>query len=417
MGIEDRTLPAVVHLTGAGARDVLGAAVDAGGGVLHDLRASQIQYRPGEDLVVRYRCDIDWPDGHEPRDTLLAATSARGTYPGTIPVVADIDEGSLQVSVWRWPFDPVLAGLPVAVTAAPLADRVRALGVELGTGAATLDVLAYRPTERAVVRLRADEGPTVYVKAVAPWTVASLAARHRLLLDAGLPVPRVLAADEALGLLVLAELAGSTLRDRIKADEAGWPAAERFVHIFEQLATVPTTDLPSIRGRLRDAVGHAALLRRVAPEHGPVIDRLVAAVEAALPASEARSPTAIHGDMHEAQVIVDGGAVTGLLDIDDVGVGDPLTDEATLVAHLRFRALVADEPGRRLELLRYADELRSAFAGGRDLDVLIAGVLVGLATGPFRIQRDGWRDEIGAVLADAAGLADAPRNRPMAIDR
>ena len=97
----------------------------------------------------------------------------------------------------------------------------------------------------------------------------------------------------------------------------------------------------------------------------------------------------VHGDLHEGQLVVDDNAVIGLLDVDDVGNGDPLDDVATMIGHLRFRAATGADPS----LEYYADDIRSAVATGHDpgdVDLHIAAVLVGLATGPFRIQQPDW---------------------------
>lgn len=409
MGIDDPALPAVTHLTGDAATDVLAVAVERAGGTLRDSRVSQIQYQPGRELVVRYRCDVDWPHGRQRRETLLAATTSNGHLAGAIPVVADTEHGELAVSVWRWPFDPVLPGLPTAVTGSLLTNTVRDLGIDVGDGPVAVDVVAYRPSERAVVRLRTSAGPVLYVKVVPPETAVPLAARHRTLRDAGLPVPEAIAVDEVAGLVVLTELAGTTLRDRVKQGLPHWPAASEFLSLSERLESAPSAGLPRLSGRLQDALGHGELLRTVAPELEPLLDHILDAVRAQIPEAECRPPAVIHGDLHEAQIIVEAGAITGLLDIDDIGVGDPLTDLATTVAHLRFRSLVHDDPEAAQCIGDYADSLHTTFAAramadARALDISIAAVLVGLATGPFRIQRDGWSEEIATVLTHAADL-------------
>ena len=53
-----------------------------------------------------------------------------------------------------------------------------------------LDVVAYRPTERAVVRITTTTGDVLaYLKVVAPDETASIAARHDALVAAGVPAP------------------------------------------------------------------------------------------------------------------------------------------------------------------------------------------------------------------------------------
>ena len=82
--------------------------------------------------------------------------------------------------------------------------------------------------------------------------------------------------------------------------------------------------------------------------------------------------------------------------------GDPVDDMATVLAHLAYRSISAVTA--RHDLDDYAGELRDAFSSHVDsvaLDTATAGVLVGLATGPFRAQRAGWQAAV-ADLIDAA---------------
>lgn len=397
--IVDPMLPAVTYLVGAEAHHALGAAVSAAGGTLLSTRALQVQYEPEHELVVHYRCEVDWGDGHPQRETLLAATSVDGVIPGTIPVLAETADGDLAVSVWRYPFDPVATGMPSAVTPCllePFTSPMLKPPIDL-------TVVAYRPTQRAVVRASDATGQAVYVKVVPPDAVEVLVEKHRGLRATGLPVPVVLGADDELGLVVLAELTGTTLRERIKSGLDGWPEPQEVLFLREQLAAIPTAGLAVVPSRVRDAVSHARLIERVVPDLIPGSSRLIELFEQTLPDVESRSNQVIHGDLHEGQVIVDeGGIIRGVLDIDELGCGDPLGDLATLIAHIRFRGLVAETGGDRI--LEYSDRLRDGFSDAVDgpaLDIVIAAVLVGLATGPFRIQQPGWTETTRLVIEEA----------------
>jgi hypothetical protein len=398
--IDDPLLPAAAHLTGPGAVDVLRPVVAAEGGALVSCRISQVQYRPESDLVVRYRCDVR-RNGAVVNDTLLAATTVGGPYPGTLPIEATTPEGTtLAVGVWRWPFDPVLTELPTIVTP-PLA-RER-FGDLVGSGV-HIDVVAYRPTERAVVRLRGDLGE-VYVKVVPPATTTSLVARHRALGDAGLPVPSVLRSGP--GWIAMEALGGTTLRERLKSGAQRLPAPDRYRRMLETLSAVHLDDAVPVRSRVQDAPHHAAMLATVLPDAGGRLDEIVGR----LSATPVRSAVGtVHGDLHEAQLVVDDDDVIGLLDIDDVGRGDRLDDVATLVGHLRFRAASSDDP--RVD--DYAIRVRTALSHDfhdADVDRHVAAVLVGLATGPFRIQQDRWEAttlQVLDLIEHHLTLADAP---------
>ena len=100
-----------------------------------------------------------------------------------------------------------------------------------------------------------------------------------------------------------------------------------------------------------------------------------------------------------------GGAITGLLDVDDVAAGDPVDDLATLIGHLRFRARGVDPSapgaGRLLDHVTALHCHAASRVGPGAIDVAVAAVLIGLATGPFRVQRPGWQRDVTGVVADA----------------
>lgn len=386
--IDDPLLPAAAHLTGCRAFDVLRPVVAASGGELLRSRASHVHYRPRSDLVVRYRCDIRRGE-RTTVDTLLAATTPSGPFAGTVPVEADTADGThLSVGVWQWPFDPVLVDLASMVTPRRAAEQ---LGGLVGP-TPDLEVVVYRPTERAVVRaVGADR--VIYVKVVPPSTTDGLVARHVALGEAGLPVPSILAVGD--GWLAMQSLVGTTLRDRLKHGTAALPPPERYRELLGAIATVDLADAPPARSRLDDAPHHAAILATVVPDERDRLDEIVEQLSSA-PASACR-PSVVHGDLHEAQLVVDDDAITGLLDIDDAGPGDILDDIGSLLAHLRFRAMTSGDA----RIVAYADRIRDVIAGDHDsseVDRHVAAVLVGLATGPFRIQQPDWESTTRQVL-------------------
>lgn len=414
MLLDDPVLPAAAELTGEGSLAVLTAAVDAAGGRLHSGRCAQVHYHPGRELVARYRCDVTWPDGRRRNDTILAATAPEH-LPGTVPLVADLDGRELAVSVWRWPFDPLVPGLETAVTPSALSSHLAGLIA----GPIRVEVVAYRPTERAVIRVHGADGEVLYVKALRPADVDPIAARHQALLDAGLPVPRVLASDRTLGLLVLAELPGTTFRDRLKSGRRPWPAPAAMADLTDRIAGAAIGGPPRRASRTCDAIAHVELLEILLPDRVDDLRRVADACRAALDDVEDRSGAVVHGDLHEAQFVVgDDGTITGLLDIDDCAPGDPLDDPAVLIGHLTYRAITTTDAHLRRAIEKTVDDLGAEFARRHDrcaLDLTVAAALMGLATGPFRIQMDGWQHVTGLVVdAAIARIADAGGTAPIA---
>lgn len=401
--IDDQVLPAASELAGPAAIEVLRPAVDAARGILHDACCVHIHYVPGRELVARYDCDITWPDGRR-RDTLLAAATPNGTLPGALAVQADTPTSTLVASVWRWPFDPILPGLEVATTPSALTTALAPAGVDV----VAVDVVAYRPAERAVVKVVASDDVVRFLKVVPPALVAGIAERHAAVRAAGVAVPTIEYVDHPHGLLLMGALAGRTLRDRIKAGENTWPDPERLERLLDVIADIDPTDVGDSPRAARsvDAIAHAALLHEIAPECGAQVDPLVGVIESSLPAVANRTGAVVHGDLHESQLFLDdAGGITGLVDLDDLGRGDPVDDPAVLIAHLIHRGLASQDP-RVVRVVRPGiDALRRHFGrrhGVEALDLTTAAVLLGLATGPFRSQSSDWRWRTRAVVDAAA---------------
>lgn len=404
--LDDAVLPAAAYLTSPAAADVLGAALAAGGAELRSSEPNHVQYRPESDLVVRYKAEVAYPDGRVAVETLVAATTVHGPPPGTVPVEAELDDGEvLSVGVWRWPFDPVLVGLEAAVVPAQAQDRLAGIVA----GPVQLEVVAYRPCERTVVRVTGPDGGELYVKVVPPHQVAELAERHRALGAAGVPVPEVLIADEATGWIAMTALRGPTLRQQLKTGARPWPGADAFRDLTRQFAAADLPQVAPVRPRVFDASGHAAMLATVVKHQKARLDELAARFRAAEDRVRVRCGAIIHGDLYEAQLVLDGERISGVLDIDDAGPGDPLDDFANLLGHLVYRATTTTDAAIRAAIGDYAIELRRRFGADIDpaeLDEAIAAVLVGLATGPYRIQQAGWEQVVLQQLDHAERLLD-----------
>lgn len=408
MPIVDELVPAAAHLAGPDAGDVLRAALEPWGGTLLDWRVSHVQYHPQRDLAVRYDATVSWAGGAPRPETLLAGTGRDGIPRDTMCVQGTMADGdgtaTIDVGVWRWPHDPVLIGLRDAVTPSLVGPLVSDHGL---SGPLHVEVVAYRPMERAVARVTDERGRVAYVKALRPGDIAALVERHVRLATAGVPVAEVIATDGERGLVAFAELAGPTARQRYQDADATWPEPDDYLGLLAAIERADLRGLPSRPGRRRDAAGHAHLLRRVLPEQRDRLDRLEPVIAAA--ERGRRDAAAVHGDLYEAQLVTAAATprIVGLLDLDDAGPGDPVDDRATVLAHLWSRGR---ESAHRARLFDHIDQLRGAFGTtGSDLaelDVATAACLIGLATGPFRIRSTAWRVESTRLLRRASQLVD-----------
>lgn len=161
----------------------MSAVLAAAGGELLQWRTRQVDYQQGSRTTVSYAARVRWTDGSETDETL-------GACDGELPAAtARLSDGTTEIGMWRFPFDPDLPGLPMVCDPA----RIRRLAAEVGVGAgARVRLRAYRPRRRAVVQVTTDKGSAL-VKVVRPSRVEALHERHRAATEAGCAVPESLA--------------------------------------------------------------------------------------------------------------------------------------------------------------------------------------------------------------------------------
>ncbi len=392
------TWPASLQLLlGEPAGDLWSAVLGPLGGALRALRPTGVSLQPDGAATVQFSAAVAWGDGRETREALAATTGSR-IPPGAAVLEGDSGGGTVQVGLWRWPLDPALPGLAWAASAVATGARLRELG--LGSTTPRLRLRSYRPGRRAVIEAQTPDGP-LFLKVVRPSSVGPLVARHGLLAGA-VPVPAVLAATPD-GVVVLPGLAGTPLRAVLSGGSGGPPDPEELDHVLDAL---PASITGLAGGRrlpgdgLARAVDHATVLGGVVPALRPRLDRLTAVLAGVDPGAHDVVP--VHGDLYESQLLVDGGRVVGLLDVDTAGGGHRIDDWATLLAHLVVLEEVLPRPdgAARYRARVEAAALRRWPAG--QLRPRVSAVLLGLATGPFRVQQAGWP----RLTADRLALAE-----------
>ncbi len=385
-------------LTGPAAADLLSAALATSGGELLDWSARQVDHRPGASTTVSYRAQVQWPDGA--RTVTLGASTGLRTLQADIPGMLVLSDGGQQVAVWQFPADP---GLPALATAFDQA-AMRALLASYGVQAGPLDLMlrSYRPRRRAVVEVRGAE-LRLFVKVLRPSRVAELHHRHRLLHDAGVPVPRSLGWTDD-GMLLLGALPGHDLRSVLRAGGVA-PDPDELNTLLDRFPRAVCA-LPR-RASWSDNVGHyAAVVGSVLPQEAGRAAQLAAEIASRLDETSG-GDEATHGDFYETQILVEGPRVTGLLDVDTAGPGRRADDLACLVAHTALLAMI--EPAHAPATSSLTDRLFARFSEQVDpleLRARVAGVLISLATGPHRVQQPSWRRETSARLDLAQSWLD-----------
>ncbi len=396
--------PALRLLLGERAGALCAAVLAPPGGRPTRLRAAGTNLRPDGGATVRYTAEVTWDGGRRTRESFVA-TVGTAIPPGAALLDEAVDGVPVPVGVWRWPLDPGLPALAWAARTPEAAARLRELG--LADGPVRLRLRSYRPGRRAVVEATTGTG-TLFLKVVRPDAVARLVERHALL-DGAVPVPPVLGATDD-GVVVLPGLAGAPMRELIAGHGAGLPGAAALDALLDALPAAATGMSTAGRRRpasARERLGdHATVLGLVAPELRPRLARLVDVLRTADPGEHPEVP--VHGDFYESQLLVDDGSVVGLLDVDTVGRGHRIDDWATLLGHLALLETILPAPATAA---RYRAELEGAALRrwtAAQLRPRVAAVLLGLATGPFRVLQRDWRLRTDARITLAERWATAP---------
>ncbi len=347
-------------------------------------RVVQIQARPNRSVTVQYDVELDG------RRTSLVVRAAPTPLAGLDPVAEDADGHPICAFVGF--DDPELPGLRAATDPRAVARLLADLGLGRPDDQVTLRVRAHRPLRRAVVEATGPNG-RLFLKVVPPRRAADLHRRHRLLTEAGLPVaPSVGWSDQ--GVVAIGAISGRTLREEL----GGGGPVPRLAEVHALLDRFPAavTDLAGPADPVSRLREHAASIGLVLPEARSALRRLVAGLTELAGGDDAPSrrstPVPVHGDLYEAQIMTGHGRVRGLIDVDGIGRGHRIDDDANALGHLSVLDLVvAHDRARRLGGAWLAELDRSGRHDPVELRARIGAVVVGLATGPFRVQERTWR--------------------------
>lgn len=350
------------------------ALYESAGSVVDEAALIQVSWRPGRSVLMRYR-----------------VRGSVGSLAGENQVVVsagDIPEGAVEiegpggrVGVWIVPDDPLLPGLRSSLDKSTVTRLLRSLGSS--DEVERIRLRSYRPGRRGVIEALAGD-TTVYLKVVRPEEAEGLHDKHRYLAER-MPVPDSLGISRELGVVVMQSLPGVDLRRVLRSGSSGIPDPGSIVALLDALPEPPGS-YP--RRSPSDPVPRIVdFLRRVVPDMQEALDELSTVIE--IGASEL-VPT--HGDFHEAQILMVGSSPVGLIDVDSYGWGGTADDASTMLGHLAMLAQSVPNPRPVLELARDLNSIWDRRMDPVSLRNRTATVILGLATGPFRVQKPGWPD-------------------------
>lgn len=379
--VADPDIPAVSILLAEPIPGPIEAVVETAAGTVSDCYPVQVTWWPGSSISVRYRARIDSGEMSGIHDFVAVA----GRIPEGAVTVASHGE---EVGVWRVPHDPALPGLPVAMDN----DRARQLLTDLGAedGPVRTRLRAYRPGRRAVVSV---QGPLqgIYLKLVRQKSVEQLHQDHKRLPE-GLPVPRSLGYSRELGLMALQAMPGRTLRDVLEDPAAALPSPEAITHLIFSLPAPPAGQ--KRRSIIERVPALADMILRIVPHEARAIERFTQE----LGEEDDDELVPAHGDFYEAQLLVEDGAVVGLLDVDTYGLGRRGDDPGVMLGHLAVWQTMSSQPQRVGRYARSLLDVWDRLYDPPDIRRRAAAALFTLASGPFRVQTADWPAETAARI-------------------
>lgn len=347
--------------TDGAVRAHLGAALPGRG--IRDWDIFNVWYFPKRSLEVVYRVATDAGD-----DLLI---SVRFQRPGGSPAAFDKARGASaspeavlhlpawDAVAWLFPDDPAWGRIGSPVAAEPVCSALsQATGLRLAPEQMTWTLLSYLPGRRCTARARWPCAPLGFVGKLGEGAGPNHDRMQALWesADRGFGMPQPVSCDPAAELRWESFVSGSRIEEF--GGEAGFAAA--VARIAPGLAALHAMKLPGLARQAPERVLDR-LRRKVVPRVCgalPAVTQAAHAVAATLgekltTLSPAASCT-LHGDLHTANVLVDGDAAV-FIDLDNLTQGDPAYDLAMLGTRLILGALLDDAPpgdvGRMVEAL------------------------------------------------------------------
>ena len=358
-----------------------GSLADGEGPSPAGFRVRQISHTPGRVAVVSYITEWD-SETYLPAQQFVARA-----------------ERAKPVEVFQFPNDRHLPGLPRAadpetavelVASHVMAIRPRTMGVE---------VIRYRPSNRAVLFHRAGRA-RFYARVMRPPALPAFLTSWEVVAQSDFVAPRVAGRWDEGGVVWMSEIPGKNLRRLIRKRTHSDPAA--LLGGLESLWAQPMSG----QGQPFNLLGAYRRAKRSFTyiQTDTASDVMVSITKVLDPFVESWRPSTVaHNDFYDDQILVLPDGRPALVDFEEAGPGDPMLDVGNFIAHLRWRSRFGHQNFADANA-SYRDELRSAAVDRfgwpeRDLDLREAVCLFRVCTNAIRNPRDGWRAKLQAGLA------------------
>ncbi|WP_146338953.1 aminoglycoside phosphotransferase family protein [Nesterenkonia sp. NBAIMH1] len=390
------------YLSSADAHPPIISALQQSGIYATSVHLESLQHRPGAGVTGIYRIVVSDParllhteEGRdEPRiyaaegdhiyEVYVGVSTERIRAESKDVVSAHSPAGPL--AIWQHPCDPALSGLRVATDPVAVARRWGQ-----GSRLTSLETVSYRPLRRAVIAADFADGSRTYLKVLRRGRAEDLARRHHMLLSAGVPAPRPLR-EPVEDVVALRQGEGISLAEHFLEDGAARVRPQDFVQLLEALPA-EVMDLPAREAWTDRLPSYASAAQAALPEAAPRIAALRDLILTELTVTDRGPVVPAHGDFYEANMLMQGGTVSCLLDVDALGPGHRVDDLACFLGHLAV--LPAVDP-RYVHVPAAFDRFARVFAQNVDegsLRVRSASVALSLVAGARDTRRSGWKEQ------------------------
>ncbi len=282
----------------------------------------------------------------------------------------------------------------------------------------TPELVRYVPRRRALFRYQPTDTsiPTMYIKVYSQGHDAVAAANLRQLAEIAknlrFRVPALLAYAPRRRAVFLEELPGTQLtRVLVAPDPAlftalGYAVAGLHASKLEPgRAWSPQAEISKLRSAMLD-------IETALPAISPALAMLLDRIEEKRPHLGSEDRTPIHGNLFGDQILIGPDRQIGIVDWDDLRMGDPLHDVGRLIAHVIFVSRqVGGEPGdlaasMQAFLQAYEEATGQALARERLRWHVAVSLLERAKISALRPLSASWIDEVKNSVIDANGVLE-----------
>ncbi len=364
------------------------------------LRMAQLSYRPGRRAVVAY---------------VVRYAKDAVRLDDRFVVELSLDQ---PLQSFLYPNDPVLPGLPQAVSAID-ATELTTKYTRFHPRSMRVEVIRYRAFSHAVLRyvdrrrLQGIGKGSLFVRVMRTADLPPFFEAARVGESAGFVLPRLAGSWPEGGMLWIVRVPGENVRGLVRSGNGPDPNL-----LLDPMARLWSLPMPEAVAS-RDILGGYRMVRDLMAhllEGRESLERLNTVSLALRPFVDGWKPTAMaHNDYYDDQMLItnDTGRVA-MVDFEEIGPGDPMMDVGNLLAHQKRSARLNKKEEVAAAVLAYRKAFRSAALerfgwDHHELNLREAYCLFRLAPNAFHQLREDWRDTLETGLAVCAEALEQKR--------